>query len=90
CGFDYQLVSDKPENFLAIEVKGLRERSGSIMLTEKEHKVAEVLKERFFLFIVFNFREKPFHRIFNKPLVGPLKFSKKERLVKEITWSAAC
>lgn len=50
CGFDFRLFS--PSIFYGIEVKGLSEPNGSIALTSKEHSVASILKERFFLFVV--------------------------------------
>src|SRR5580692_492847 len=40
CGFDFRLRVPAQEDFLAIEVKGLRERTGSLSLTPKEHAVA--------------------------------------------------
>ncbi|MCX6621589.1 MAG: DUF3883 domain-containing protein, partial [Acidobacteria bacterium] len=57
CGYDFRLRTEAHEDFLAVEVKGLRERTGSLSLTPKEHAVAATLKDRFFLFVVKNFHE---------------------------------
>jgi hypothetical protein len=73
-------------DFLAVEVKGLKEKSGSLSLTPKEHKLAAALAGRFFLFVVKNFRELPYHEIYPDPLAGALRFSKKERVVVHTSW----
>jgi hypothetical protein len=75
-------------DFLAVEVKGLSEKSGSLSLTPKEHQVASALTGRFFLFVVKNFRESPYHEIYPDPLAGALRFSKKERVVVHTSWLA--
>ena len=85
CGFDFKLFS--PSVFYGIEVKGLSDASGSIALTSKEHSVASVLKERFFLFVVKNFRENPFHELYRDPLNGKLVFSRVEQKAVQISWS---
>src|SRR5271157_3480657 len=56
CGYDYRLSPVVRGDFLAVEVKGLKDRAGSVSLTPKEHEVATSLASRFFLFIVKNFR----------------------------------
>jgi hypothetical protein len=85
CGFDFRLSS--PSVFYAIEVKGLSEASGSIALTSKEHSVASLLKERFFLFVVKNFRENPFHELYQDPLGGKLVFNRIEQRAVQISWT---
>ena len=87
CGFDFKLASE--QTFLGIEVKGLNEPSGSVMLTEKEHKVAAHLRERYFLFVVKNFKEKPFHDVYQNPLNSALAFSRLERSTVQVSWRAA-
>src|SRR5579859_2251466 len=58
CGYDFRLrAQPNHEDFLAVEVKGLKEMTGSLLMTPKEYDVASVLKDRFFLFVVRNFRE---------------------------------
>jgi hypothetical protein len=86
CGYDFRLRAEKPKEFLAVEVKGLSERTGSLSLTPKEHGVATALSNRFFLFVVKNFREVPFHEIYRNPLSGDLRFTKKERVMVHVSW----
>ena len=87
CGYDFRLKPKARGEFLAVEVKGLNERAGSLSLTPKEYHVASSLADRFFLFVVKNFRESPFHDIYRNPLAGKLQFTKKERVVVQITWA---
>jgi hypothetical protein len=86
CGYDFRLTKDKEKDFLAIEVKGLKEKTGSLSLTPKEYDVAANLTDRFFLFVVKNFRETPFHEIYPNPLAGHLRFKRKERVTVNISW----
>jgi Domain of unknown function (DUF3883) len=88
CGYDFRLRSDSHEDFLAVEVKGLSERIGSLSLTPKEHAVAAALGNRFFLFVVKNFHESPFHEIYQNPLSGALQFRKSERVTVHVSWLA--
>ncbi len=89
CGYDFRLRTETHEDFLAVEVKGLKERMGSLSLTPKEHEVATALRDRFFLFVVKNFRESPFHEIFQNPLSGRLRFRKVERVTVHVSWLAS-
>ena len=73
---------------LPVEVKGLQDRTGSLSLTPKESELANSLSDRFFLFVVKNFRELPFHEIYQNPLSGGLNFSRKERVMVHVSWSA--
>jgi hypothetical protein len=86
CGYDFRLRTDTQGEFLAVEVKGLRERMGALSLTPKEHEVAAKLRDRFFLFVVKNFQESPFHEIFPNPLSGRLQFTKIERVTIHVSW----
>jgi hypothetical protein len=88
CGYDFRLRKKTQKDFLAVEVKGLKERIGSLSLTPKEHELATVLRDRFFLFVVKNFRESPFHEIFRNPLSGSLRFRKKEIVTVQVSWLA--
>ncbi len=47
------------------------------------------MKERFFLFVVKNFRESPFHEVFQDPLSTGISFSRKERVTIQVTWLAS-
>ena len=88
CGYDFRLLRNANADFLAVEVKGLQERTGSIALTPKEYEVAASLTVRFFLFVVKNFRETPVHDIYCNPLSSNLKFTQKKRTVVQVSWSA--
>ncbi|HXJ97146.1 MAG TPA: DUF3883 domain-containing protein [Terriglobia bacterium] len=88
CGYDFRLRMDADEDFVVLEVKGLQEQGGNLSLTPKEHDVASALKDRFFLFVVKNFRESPFHEIFRNPLSGTLQFKKNERVLVHVSWVA--
>jgi Domain of unknown function (DUF3883) len=87
CGYDFRLRAKlNNRNFLAVEVKGLKEQTGSLMMTPKEYDVAERLQDRFFLFVVRNFRESPSHEIFKNPLSSSLSFRRIERVTIQVSW----
>lgn len=88
CGYDFRLRRDpKDELFMAVEVKGLSERSGTVAMTPKEYATASLLTDRFFLFVVRNFREKPSHAIYQNPISSDLlHFSKFERIIVQTSW----
>jgi hypothetical protein len=86
CGYDFRLHAQRPIDFLAVEVKGMKDRTGTLSLTPKEHGVAKELRERFFLFVVKNFREKPYHEIYPNPLSGGLRFKKTENVIVQVSW----
>jgi len=86
CGYDFRLWPPSSGDFLAVEVKGLKERRGSISMTDKEFQTAGRLRERFYLLIVKNFSDKPFHEIHQNPVFGGLGFDRNERLVRQISW----
>lgn len=86
CGYDFRLHRQSRGSFWAIEVKGLTGKTGNLALTPKEHVVAHSLTDRFFLFVVKNFRESPFHEVYRNPLSGPLGFVRKERVVVQVSW----
>jgi len=88
CGYDFRLVIAPRDDFLAVEVKGLNGVTGTLSLTPKEYEIAGALRDRFFLFVVRNFRESPFHEIFQNPLSGTLKFRKKEMITVQVSWLA--
>lgn len=89
CGYDFRLRTETHKDFLAVEVKGLKERKGSLALTPKEYEVATVLSDRFFLFVVKNFQESPSHEVFRNPLSGRLRFRKHERVTVHVSWLAS-
>jgi hypothetical protein len=87
CGYDFRLRTEpKHKDFLVVEVKGLKEQTGSLSMTPKEYDVASALRERFYLFVVRNFRETPSHSIFQNPLSSDLHFRKTERVTIQVSW----
>ena|SRR5579863_4511037 len=60
-----------------------------VSLTPKEHDVAMALRDRFFLFVVKNFQEAPFHEIFQNPLSSGLQFRRTERVTVQVSWLAS-
>lgn len=88
CGFDFKLVAKEKGYFFGVEVKGLNDQNGNIVLTNKEHTVAGLLKERYFIFVVKNFREKPYHQLYRDPIES-LKFNKIKNRVIQISWNTA-
>ena len=47
CGFDFRLYP-KSGDYFGVEVKGLSNLKGSILMTPKEHAAADILGQRFF------------------------------------------
>lgn len=88
CGFDFRIQPCDSERFLAAEVKGLAGSTGEIMMTPKEHRVAEYLGERYFLCVIRNFSERPTLSIFRNPLEHGLEFVRRERRQTIETWHA--
>ncbi len=88
CGFDFKLVNNDISPYFGVEVKGLNDKSGSVALTSKEYAVAGLLEERYFLFVVKNFREKPFHQIYRNP-IKTLNFNKTEQRIIQTSWSVS-
>lgn len=89
CGYDFRLRAPTVKDFLAVEVKGLQSGTGSLSLTPKEYEVAGSLSDRFFLFVVKNFRESPIHDIYKNPLAAGLRFTKRERVIIQVSWLAS-
>jgi hypothetical protein len=88
CGYDFRLRREpSQQDFLAVEVKGLMEQSGSLSMTPKEYDAALELRQRFFLFVVRNFRETPRHTIFQDPTSSGLDFRRKETVIIQVSWS---
>jgi hypothetical protein len=89
CGYDFRLSGGARKDFLAVEVKGLKDRVGSLALTPKEYEAAGALTDRFFLFVVKNFQESPFHEIYQNPRSGALRFKRTERVLVQVSWSTS-
>lgn len=88
CGYDFRLRASGSMSFLAVEVKGLHDRHGSISLTPKEYDLASTMHERFVLFVVRNFRESPYHTIYRNPTQTGLHFARAERVVVQVSWTS--
>ena len=65
-GYDFQIAVD--DSFYLTEVKGVRKKSGSIRLTEREHFQAKEFKEKYVLTIVCNLDEYPKFITISDPL----------------------
>lgn len=87
CGFDYKLSLNS--NFYCVEVKGLNEITGTIQFTEKEFSMAKKLKSKYCLFIVKNFKEKPFHEFVFDPLNSRLDFKEVKREIIQRTYNTS-
>lgn len=87
CGFDFKLTPPN-EAFLGVEVKGLKKRRGQIQLTEKEFKMANMLKQRFYLYVVTNFAADPMPRVIENPLNAGIAFECKTSSVETKIWTA--
>ena len=87
CGFDFKLTPPDGD-FLAVEVKGLRAASGQIQLTEKEFKMAEYLKERFYLYVVSDFAHIPTVKVVENPLSSGISFESKKISSEHEVWVA--
>ena len=80
-GYDFQITVN--DIFYLAEVKGVRKKSGSIRLTEKEHLQAEKYKEEYVLVIVCNLDDSPEFIVIRNPL-KELIFTKKVVASKDI------
>jgi|SRR6185437_1706240 len=89
CGYDFLIKPLRGDGPLAVEVKGLTERTGSLFMTPKEYSVARAFGKRFYLFVVKDFARVPFHEIFQDPLSGKLVFKKTERTLIQTSWSTS-
>lgn len=65
CGFDFKM--DLNEDFICVEVKGLQTDGGNFLMTEKEFDTAKKLREKYCLYVVKNFKEKPYETLFYNP-----------------------
>lgn len=89
CGYDYRLHAGSETDFLAVEVKGLRGTTGGLSLTPKEYETAEIMRDRFFLFVVKDFQRSPFHEVFQNPLESRLQFRRLEKATIQIAWTTS-
>jgi len=88
CGFDFKVTAETPGSFQAVEVKGLRAKSGQIQMTDLEFEMAKALRDRFFLVLVRNFVEEPFHNVIKNPANSAIRFTRVERQETRLSWNA--
>jgi Domain of unknown function (DUF3883) len=88
CGFDFKLEHPREKSTIAVEVKGIRSRSGPIQLTELEYDMADALRDRYYLVLVRNFAETPFHTVISNPVNSAIRFTKVERKEIRFLWTA--
>lgn len=86
CGFDFRVQPAVASPFLAVEVKGIAGTAGDVMMTSKEHRVAEHLGDRYYLCVVRSFIEKPVLSLYRNPLKHGFEFTPRERCQTTITW----
>lgn len=84
CGYDFRIHTDS--NFICIEVKGIIEEHGSILLTEKEWKTAMVCGDRYYLCIVRNIYSTPQFQFIRDPY-RTLDVLKKTIQITQTTYS---
>jgi hypothetical protein len=63
-GFDFGVI-DRPE--IAIEIKGMKNRAGEILFTDREWTEARYRKAEYYLVIVANLAATPEHRLIMNP-----------------------
>jgi hypothetical protein len=84
CGYDFKLISDNSTRY--IEVKGMKSLKGSILLTDKEWKIAHEKVDSFDLIIVSDLENKPKVQIITN-VVNKLQPSMQIRTVLQVSWS---
>jgi hypothetical protein len=88
CGFDFRVQPASNGLFLAVEVKGIAGSQGEIRMTQKEHMVADLLRDRYYLCVVRNFIERPVLSLFRNPLEHGLEFVCREQQRTTLSWHA--
>jgi hypothetical protein len=74
-GYDFQINLDN--KFLLAEVKGVRNKSGAIRITQNEFEKAKEYKKDYFLVVISNLSKVPKMNVFENPLMK-IEFNKKE------------
>lgn len=88
CGFDFKAATASGDSYDGIEVKGLCNKSGQIQLTHLEWDMAQALRQRYYLVLVRNFAEVPFHTVIPDPAHANLDFMKTTSRETRVCWSA--
>ncbi|MWV62425.1 DUF3883 domain-containing protein [Helicobacter saguini] len=82
-GYDF-FMTNKESEFLC-EIKGVKEKSGNVRLTQNEYQKASKFKDAYMLVVVLNLRENPQFREYINPLEN-LNFKEKilqQKITKE-------
>ena len=74
-GYDFQINLNN--KFLLAEVKGIRNKSGAIRMTQNEFYKAKEYKNDYYLVIISNLSKTPKMNVFENPLMK-IEFNKKE------------
>lgn len=82
-GFDFQMNTN--ENFILAEIKGIREKSGSIRMTKNEFNKANEYKDSYFLIVISNLSKTPKMNILQNPL-EKLELEEKELISTQINY----
>jgi uncharacterized protein DUF3883 len=88
CGFDFKLSAIASDSYCAVEVKGLRMKFGQIQFTALEYEMADALAGKYYLVLVRNFAEQPFHSIVKDPAHCDLVFKRVARKETRFSWIA--
>lgn len=83
-GYDFQIKIDN--NFLLVEVKGVRGEKGSIRFTNNEFEKSKKFSDLYFLAIVSNLENIPKISVVNNPTKN-LDFSRKEIISTQINYN---
>lgn len=86
CGYDFRIHSGS-ENF-CVEVKGITDDYGGILLTEKEWKTAMICGGRYYLCIVRNLDSTPEFQFIRDPY-NTLKVIKRSIQITQTTYSVS-
>jgi hypothetical protein len=86
CGYDFSVHPSAGGKFLAVEVKGIGQKQGGILMTEKEYEVASALEDRYFLYVVIGMEGIPSAVVYKNPIMSSLSFKRLERSIQQISW----
>lgn len=85
-GYDFSIMSGSEEYF--VEVKGISNASGAILLTDKEWRTAREKGEFYFLAIISDVYNGPVVKLLRNP-AGKLKPKKNLTQIVQINWSVS-
>lgn len=87
CGYDFQLIT--PDNIVyALEVKGLSDEDGGILITSKEWEVALKMKQNYYLVVITSINNQPTVSVINNPrkVLSP---KRNVQTVIQVNWSVS-